>query len=265
MLCGAQGSWGAVGAAGVGAPTLVGWRAGVCVWGWAWGDVPEASAFSLRLLEGLPQAPEDIRVVLGRGEVAGVDPQGLERIGQHGFPCGLWHPPSRRLEATVLCRPLTGPVDHTLEGGLCPGPIFQLRELRVGPALPPLSLGRAADLGGGVSVGGCDGVEGTGGGGEPGGSVPWECVESGGAGGWGLAGTRARSLPQGWVETRSGGGSGAFALCGLTSRVGRGAGTLPVTLALFSSSQGGVRGPGLRALRGVGTKRVAFQPRCAPP
>ena len=41
--------------------------------GWALGDVPQADAVSLRFLEGLPQAPEDIRVVLGRGEVAGVD------------------------------------------------------------------------------------------------------------------------------------------------------------------------------------------------
>ena len=93
VLCCAQGSWGAVGAADVSAPTLVGWRGGVCVRGWALGDVPQADAVLLCLLEGLPQAPEDIRVVLGRGEVAGVDSQGVERIGQHGFPCGLRHPP----------------------------------------------------------------------------------------------------------------------------------------------------------------------------
>ena len=37
--------------------------------GWALGDVPQADAVSLCFLEGLPQAPEDIRVVLGRGEV----------------------------------------------------------------------------------------------------------------------------------------------------------------------------------------------------
>ena len=83
----------------------------MCSWGLAWGDVPEAPAFSLRLLEGLPHFPEDIRVVLGCGEIAGVDSLGLERIGQHGFPCGLWHQPPRRLEATVLHRPLAGPVD----------------------------------------------------------------------------------------------------------------------------------------------------------
>ena len=93
VLCGAQGSWGAVGAAGVGAPTLVEWRGGVCVRPWALGDVPQANAASLCLLEGLPQAPEDIWVVLGRVEVAGVDSQGMERIGQHGFTCGLRHPP----------------------------------------------------------------------------------------------------------------------------------------------------------------------------
>ena len=39
----------------------------------------------------------------------------------------------------------------------------------MGPALPPLSLGGAAVLGGGVGVGGRDGVVGTGGGGGPGG------------------------------------------------------------------------------------------------
>ena len=169
VLCGAQGSWGTVGAASVGALMLIGWRGGVCVQGWALGDVPQADAVSLRLLEGLPQALEDIRVVLGRGEVAGPDSQGVERIGQHGFPCSLRHPPPRRLEAAVLHRPLAGPVDQALEGGLCPGSLSQLLELRVGPAPPPLSSGGAAVLGGGVGVGWCDGVVGTGGGGRPGG------------------------------------------------------------------------------------------------
>ena len=105
----------------------------------------------------------------GAGGVAGVDSQGVERIGQHGFPCGLRHPSPRRPEAAVLHRPLAGPMDQALEGGLSPGPLPQLPELRVGPALPPLFLGGPAVLGGGVGEGGCDGVVGTGGGGGPGG------------------------------------------------------------------------------------------------
>ena len=91
VLCCALGSWGAVGAAGVGARALLGWRGGVWVRGWPLGDVPPVDAVWLRLLEGLPQALEDIRVVLGRREVAGVDSQGVERIGKHGFPCGMRH------------------------------------------------------------------------------------------------------------------------------------------------------------------------------
>ena len=117
--------------------------------GWALGDVPQADAVSLRFLEGFPQAPEDIRVVVGRGEAAGVDSQGVERIGQLGFPCGLRHPPPRRPEAAVLHRPLAGPMDQALEGGLSPGPLPQLPELRVGPALPPLFLGGPAVKAGG--------------------------------------------------------------------------------------------------------------------
>ena len=54
VLCRAQGSWGAVGAAGVGAPTLLGWRGGACVRGLALDDVPQAYAVSLSFLEGLP-------------------------------------------------------------------------------------------------------------------------------------------------------------------------------------------------------------------
>ena len=133
--------------------------------GWALGDVPQADAVSLCLLEALQQAPEDIQVVLGRGGVAGVNSQGVERIDQHGSPRGLRHPPPRRPEAAVLDRPLAGPMDQALEGGLSPGQLLQLPELRVGPALPPLSLGGPAVLGGAVGVGGCDGVVGTNGGG----------------------------------------------------------------------------------------------------
>ena len=56
VLCGPLSSWGAVGAASVIASALVGWPGGVCVRGWALGDVPQADAVSLRLLEGLMQA-----------------------------------------------------------------------------------------------------------------------------------------------------------------------------------------------------------------
>ena len=143
--------------------------------GWALGDVPQADAVSLCLLEGLLQAPEDIWVVLGRGEVAGVESQGVECIGQHGFPSGLRHPPPRRLEAAVLHRPLAGPVDQALKEGLCLGPLSRLPELRVGPGPPPLSLGGATVFGGGVGVGGCDGVVGTGGGGGLGGFLVVLC------------------------------------------------------------------------------------------
>ena len=71
----------------------------------------------------------------------------------------------RWLEAAVLHRPLEGLVDQALEGALCLGPLSQLSELPVGPALPPLSVGGAVAFGGGVGQGGCGG---TGGDGEPG-------------------------------------------------------------------------------------------------
>ena len=64
---------------------------GLCVRGRALGDAPQTYAVWLRLLEGLLQSSEYIRVVLGCGQVARVDSQGLERIGQHGFPCSLRH------------------------------------------------------------------------------------------------------------------------------------------------------------------------------
>ena len=50
-------------------------------------------------------------MVLGRWEVAMVVSLGSERIRQHGYPCGLWHPPARRMEAAVLCGLLAGLAD----------------------------------------------------------------------------------------------------------------------------------------------------------
>ena len=94
---------------------------------------------------------------------------GMERMGQHGSPCGLWHPFPRWPEPTVLRELSAGPVDQALEGGRCPGPLQQLSQLRVGPALPPWSFGGSLALGIGMGVGARCGVAGTGGGSGPGG------------------------------------------------------------------------------------------------
>ena len=133
-------------------------------------------------------------MLLGRGEVVGVDTLGMERISQPGFPCGLWHPSHCRLEAALLHRPLAGTVDEPFEGGLCPGPLLQLPELPVAPALPPLSLGGALGLGGGMGVGGCGGVVGTGGGGGPGGVLVILCrCGAWGTGAWADVDLRVRA------------------------------------------------------------------------
>ena len=65
-------------------------------------------------------------------------------------------------------------------------------------------------------------------------------------------------------EDLGGGGSGACAVCGLTSRVGRGAGTQLADPGVVLARSGAVRGPGVRALRGGGTRCVALRPRRAP-
>ena len=231
----------------------------------ALGDVPQADAVSLCLLEGLPQAPEDIRVVLGRGEVAGLDSQGPERIGQHGFPCSLRHPPPRRPEAAVLHRPLAGQMDQALEGGLSPGPLSQLPELRVGPAL---SLGAPAVMGGGVGVSGCDGVVGTGGGGGPGGFlVVLFCWGARGVGV--LADVDPRVCAHG-LCLGVGRGLAAAAVAGHALYVGchrgfaRGAGTLLADPGVVLAWSRAVRGPEVRALRGCGMRCVVLRPRRAP-
>ena len=147
-----------------------------------------------------------------------MDSQGVERIGQQGFPCGLRHPPPHWPEAAVLHRPLAGLVDQALEGGLCPGPLSQLPELRVGPALPPLSLGGAAVLGGGVGMGGRDGVVGTGGGGGPWGFLVVLC--RGGARGVGArADVDSRVCAHG-LRLRVGWGLAAAAVAGHALYVG---------------------------------------------
>ena len=201
----------------------------------------------------------------GAGRLGGVNSLGLERIGQHGFPCGLWHPAPRRL---FSADPLRGRWTRPSRKGSARAQLRKLPELRVGRALPPLSLGGAVALGGGVGVGGCDGVVGTGGGGVPG-RFP-VVLRRGNA--WGVGAradvdsrVRAHGLRLRIWLTHGGGGSGAFAVFGLTSTVGRGAGTLLVDPGAVLVWSGLVPGPGVWALRGGGTKRVAPRPRRALP
>ena len=52
--------------------------------------------------------------------------------------------------------------------------------------------------------------------------------------------------------TRGGGGSGACVVCGLSSSVGRGVGTLLVDPGVVLAWSGAVRVPGVRALKGGG-------------
>ena len=105
----------------------------------------------------------------GAGSWQGLDCMGMERTGRPGFPCVLQHPSARWPEPTVHHRLPAGRLDQALEGGLCPGPLLQLPQLRVGPALPAQFVGGSLALGVGVGVGVCGGVVGTGGRGGPGG------------------------------------------------------------------------------------------------
>ena len=262
VLCGAQGPWGAVGAAGVGALTLVGWSDSVCVRGWASGDFPQADAVSLRLLEGLPQALEDIRVVLGRGEGAGVDSQGVERIGQHGFPCGLRHPPPSLAGGGSSPPTPCGADGPGPRGRALPGPTFAAPRAACGSSAATTVPGRGRGLRrrsgrGWVCRGRGDwwrwrawGI--------PRSPVPWGCAGSGAASGCALAGVRAHSPPRGGVGTLCGGGSRACAVCRLTSRVGRGAGTLLADSGVVLARSGA----GLWAW-GVGFERWRDEVRCA--
>ena len=196
---------------------------------------------------------------LPQGTVSHRDPH-QPRPSQHGFPCGLRHPPPHRPESAVLRRLRAGPADHALEGGLCPGPLSQLPQLCVGPALPPRSMGGAVALGGGVSmgVGVCGGVMGTGGGGGPGGVLVVLC--RGGASVREPVGTRKRIPLRGWVGIREGGGSGASPGCGQTSGASRGAGSLLVGPGVAPVQPGVVRGPGVRVLSGGGMRCAAPRP-----
>ena len=120
---------------------------GVFVRGWALGDVPQADAVSLRFLEGLPQAPEDIRVVLGRGEAAGVDSQGVERIGQHGFPCGLRHPPPPPAGGGISPPTPYGADGPGPRGRALTGPTFAAPRAACGSSAATTVPGRACGLG----------------------------------------------------------------------------------------------------------------------
>ena len=103
--------------------------------------------------EGFRHAVKDMQPVLGCGGRAEVNSLGMERIGQHSFPCVLRPPSPSWPELTVLHGVLAGPADQVLEGGPRAGPVPQLSQLCMGPALQPQSSGGPVGLGVGVGVG----------------------------------------------------------------------------------------------------------------
>ena len=242
----------------------------MCVRGGAFGDVPQADAVSLCLLEGLPQALEDIRVVLhgARGGCRG----GLPGGGAHR-PAWLPMPPA----ASTPPPAGGGSSPPTPCGARGPGPrwralsgpTFAASRAACGSSAATTVPGRGRDLGRMSGrrwvCRGCGDWERWRAWGISRSPVPWGCAGSGNASGCGLAGVRARSPPRGGVGTHGGGGSGACAVCGLTSRVGRGAGTLLADPGVVLARSGAVRGPGVWALRGGGKRCVALRPRRAPP
>ena len=269
MLCGARGSRGTAGAAGVCASTLVGWRGGVCARDWACGDVPQAPSFPLRLPEGCPQAFEEIRVVLGCGEVVGVDSLGMDLISQHGFPCGLWHRPPPPAGGGSSPPTPCGAGGPGPGGRALPGPTFATRRAACGSSAATTVHGRGCGLG---RMCGCGCVWWGHGDwwrwwarGSPRSHVPWACAGSGGVGVRGPVGTSVRSPLRGGVGTRGGGGSGASAGRGRTSGAAKGAGTLLVGLGVAPVGSGVVRGLGVWALSGGGTRCIVPRPRRAPP
>ena len=121
---------------------------GVCARGWAWGDVSQASAFWSRLLEGLPQAPEDKWVVLGCREVA-----------EGGLPGGGAHRPAwlpMRHETSTPPPPAGGggsPPTPCGAGGpaprgrALPGPTFAAPRAACGSSAATTVPGRGSGLG----------------------------------------------------------------------------------------------------------------------
>ena len=193
----------------------------------------------------------------------------MERIGHHGFPCGLQHPPPPLAGGSSSPLMACGAGGPGPRGRALPGPTF------AAPRAACRSTAATTVPGQGRGLGrrswrewvwsGCGDWLRWWAWGIPRSPVSWGCAGTGGEGGCGLAGMPTRSPPRGWVGSRGGGGSGACAVCGLTSRVGRGAVTLLVEPGVDLVRFRAIRGPGVRALRGNRARCVVLWPRRAPP
>ena len=241
MLCGARGSWGAVGAAGVRASTPAGWRGGVCVT-LGLGRCPTGACLVFASPGGSPTG--------ACGHTGGPGAQGGcgARLPGAGAQLPTWLP--MRPVASTPPPAGGGRSPPTPCGAVGPGPRGRAlpRPIFAAPRAACVSSSTTTVHGRGLGLGrrsGCGWVwwcrwdwwrwraRGS-----PCSPVPWGCMQSDGVGGCGPAGTRARSHPQGSVGIRARSGSGASAGCGLTLRVGRGAGTLLVDPGTVWSGRG---------------------------